>query len=523
MTGRLGVVFGLLIFWPFDTTAFAAGHPKPDPPPPAYWLEVRTDGPGTQLERLLALFQGTKAPHPAAALTYWREATRGRGGPGKAAEAAIAALNPAMVRELKPLDGAVVRFNTDPETRQTQWYANVFHDDGALAAAATALALTDGAPQEPIAGAEVVRTGPEGSWLIANRPGRLVVAPGRETLAAGLNASPDDPTPAEELTGLVARLDPDGLRTSGASLSARRVGEALAGLTVTSAVGRLSFEGDDLCLDVKSLRGPRGVPRPGPGIQPGWLDPLATGRLLGAATASLDGGAAEVDDWFRLLDRVEKADPSRAQVAPLRVRLNLIAAAARVRPEADLWPNLRGISLVVLDDSKRGLVGLHTADPASATRLADETVVRLTSAFLKARPGDPTADGSRTLGTIGGRPITLVTRRESLWIGWGDRALADGLAGPDAPASNLARDYFGAATPRRVGLVWPDRLARSLKFNDSLVKALVGAPPVTWVGRDEGHDARDVVKAGGLHEVVRRGLDALPLKPPTDRATSPRN
>src|SRR5262249_20365365 len=67
-------------------------------------ITIRLVHPDRQLELLIDLFRGARAPHPAAALAAWRRATRDPVGLGKAAEAAIAVLNPEMVRELRTLD-----------------------------------------------------------------------------------------------------------------------------------------------------------------------------------------------------------------------------------------------------------------------------------------------------------------------------------------------------------------------------------------------------------------------------------
>src|SRR5262249_12894859 len=64
---------------------------------------VRLIHPDEQLDRMLALFGGARAESPAAALSAWKRANPETAGFSKAAEAAIAALNPAMVRELRSL------------------------------------------------------------------------------------------------------------------------------------------------------------------------------------------------------------------------------------------------------------------------------------------------------------------------------------------------------------------------------------------------------------------------------------
>src|SRR4051794_18324423 len=56
-------------------------------------LTVRAVRPDEQGTRLIDLFRGARAPHPAAALAAWKHAQGGKAGLGKPLEAAIAALN----------------------------------------------------------------------------------------------------------------------------------------------------------------------------------------------------------------------------------------------------------------------------------------------------------------------------------------------------------------------------------------------------------------------------------------------
>src|SRR5262245_31515446 len=123
------------------------GLPDPTPPPARTdAVTVRLVRPQEQGERFLALFQGARAPHPAAALAAWKNANRGRVGLGKGTEALVAALNPAMLtREARLLDEAELHLAFDPATGHPRWRARVPQDDGSLAAWVTSLALTDGA------------------------------------------------------------------------------------------------------------------------------------------------------------------------------------------------------------------------------------------------------------------------------------------------------------------------------------------------------------------------------------------
>ena len=141
-------------------------------------IAVRAVRPVEQGERLIDLFRGSH-PHPAAALAAWKQATGGRVSLGKPLEAAIAALNPGMIHELKSLDGSDFLIGFAPETR---WRAIFPHDDGSLAALGVALALTDGAREEPLGSVPVLRLGPPGAPLSASRPGRLALASTRDGL-----------------------------------------------------------------------------------------------------------------------------------------------------------------------------------------------------------------------------------------------------------------------------------------------------------------------------------------------------
>ena len=147
-------------------------------PPSA--LNVRLIRPERQGERILSLFQGTRAPHPAAALAAWKQAT----GESleKSLEALIALGNPATVQELKTFDGTEASFTCDPTEGRIRWHAIVPHDDGTLAALVTALALTDGAREVPLGSIAVDRLGRPGSPVTAQVQQRFVVAGDRKSV-----------------------------------------------------------------------------------------------------------------------------------------------------------------------------------------------------------------------------------------------------------------------------------------------------------------------------------------------------
>ncbi len=169
---------GRTLFWAAPLLGLIGGPARGSDAPPA--LTVRLVRPDLQGERLLALFQGSRSPHPASALAAWKRATRGN--LGKAREALIALLNPAMVPELKALDEATLVLRFDPGAGHARWHAIVPHDDGTVSALATALVLTDGTSAPALGITSVDRLGPPGAPLIARAPGVLALAGSREDL-----------------------------------------------------------------------------------------------------------------------------------------------------------------------------------------------------------------------------------------------------------------------------------------------------------------------------------------------------
>ena len=174
-------------------TAAAILGPASNParPSEADALTVRVVRPDVQAERVIALFRGNRAPHPAAALSAWKHATGGKGSLGKPLEAAIAALNPAMVPELRHLHGTEFAVGFEPVAGRPWWWATLPDDDGSFAAVASALSLTDGASDQALGDLAVLRLGPPGSALSAPCADRLVFASTR----AGLQTALDRPAP----------------------------------------------------------------------------------------------------------------------------------------------------------------------------------------------------------------------------------------------------------------------------------------------------------------------------------------
>lgn len=483
-------------------------------------ISVRLVRPDEQLERLIALFEGARSPHPAAALSAWKHASAAKSGLGKPLEAAIAALNPAMVRELRSIHDAGIDVRFDPGTGTVRWRARLPGDDGSLAALATALALTDGAIDAPAGDSTVLRLGPPGAPVSASLPGLFVVAGTRLDLVEGLAEQRSQVRPVVTSSGCHFQIFPRGLRSS-ASLSLRRLGEGLIAAGCQTAEGRLELVGETISLSFSCQveRPTRGGP-----IEPAWLDAVPASNTIAAFAVSIETAAEAFDTAFELADRVEKADPARAEVAPLRTRFNLLAAAARVRLEADFWPKLRGVSGFVTADHQGivdgAVVLLHAVDGDAAKRIAGHVLPRLAASYGKPTRFETRDSKNQALLMHDGRPLIVSGRGPSVWIGWGERALEAGLeaaANQDKSAGRTIRSGWGAIAPQRAGAFWPGRLGVISAPGSALTTALAEAPPVLWVGRIDGRSSLDLVSWNGAREVLKRWLDELPLIPLPDR------
>jgi hypothetical protein len=268
-------------------------------------------------------------------------------------------------------------------------------------------------------------------------------------------------------------------------------------------------------------------------VEESWLSWVPAERAAAVVSLATGRTPADWDRVFNLADRIDRSDPARADLAPLRVRLNLLAAASGARLEADLWPHLRGLTLGLLVDSARpGLPGpallcLHLDQEGAARRLLDEVLPRLATLREGRRltapaPGSsaPTLDPSRarSLGRIAGRPLEALARGTTVVIGWGDGALAasqQAAGRPDAVRAWLFPEGAEAGRPRpsRIGVIWPGRLSLPVAGLDGpspLSSALAAGPPIVWRGWSDGKQARDVVQWGGLDGLVRRFLASIP-------------
>jgi hypothetical protein len=275
-----------------------------------------------------------------------------------------------------------------------------------------------------------------------------------------------------------------------------------------------------------------------PGIDPDWLAWVPEKDAVAVVSVALGRGGAYWDGVFDLADRVDRVDPARAELAPLRTRVNLLATAAGARLEADLWPHLRGLTLCLLVDPRdparpgRAVLGLHADGTAAARQIAEEVIPRLAGlpgrlkrrdqahqpAPAKAR--DPSAP--RPLGRVAGRPLEVALRGPTVLIGWGDGALGAILQASDPPGGSVIKvmtaDWDGSARnrPHRAGAFWPGRMrvpVRGLDGPTPLVRSLAQGPPVVWLGWTARDRACDRVCWPELRPLVKRFLDAVPLDP----------
>ncbi len=453
----LGVI---LIIWSGRLSGEAWGAPTEGGEP----FTVRLVHPDRQVAEILRLFEGSRAASPAAVLTAWKQSTQDTGRLGKPLEAVIAMFNPEMVREWRILDHAELRLDLDPASGSPRWFAIVPHDDGTLAAAVTASRLTY-PDDEPLRdqGREltVARLGRSGIPLACHVGPTLIVGNSRTEILRGVHAIPASPRVVAERTarpiesGLIFCLDPERIpMPQTGALGLRRAVEILHGLNCRHAEGTVALRDGRLMLEVVSTF-PGGEPQRrdrtrAAVVEPAWLAQLPSSNAIAMFSMAIDPDPACWDRAFGLADRVERVDPARAGMAPLRTRLDLLAAAAGVKPEADLWPHLRGLSACLWGDPRQSgrpiaaVLVLHLDEESSALRLAGEFAPRFRSlipgrATVKDAPGDPPDLGARAsrprrLGTVLGRPLSVWQAGRDVRIAWGD----DDVTAPlrvDVPAT----------------------------------------------------------------------------------------
>jgi hypothetical protein len=532
-------------------------------------LVVRLVRPDRQAAGVLGLFEGARAPHPAAALAAWKRATSDPNQLPKTLEAVVALFNPEMVPEWRVMDDAELRLGFSPADEAPHWCAILPRDDGTLAAAITAMRLSDNTKRNELDANVneflIERFGQAGPLVTTNVGETLLVASSRaelarevKSVAAGisptrsgsnehqLSTSVDKGRPDSALgSGVTFELNPRELSSQVGSMMYRRLVAALNALECARIVGNLTLNGNSLSLEVATLftRGKEPV-RPGAdrdvAVQPAWLQSIPSEGAMAFISLAFDRGHSFWDSAFAAADKVERADPARADVAPLRARFNLISAAAGTKPEVELWPHLRGVTAAVMGDPGQpgrltgALLVLHADSDASALKLASDVVPRLASLLAGKMPGSVRAEASgtvpavgisagdiRRLGTVGGRPLLLDRRGCDIVVAWGDDALRSSRAAAAMPERSVApscaawaRD--GKRAPQRVGGVWPARCWPAFRGLDPTTpswRALTEGPPAVWWGWNENDKAEDSIHLSDLRKRVHRFLADLPLKP----------
>jgi hypothetical protein len=530
---------------------------------------IRLVHPERQAADVLKLFDGARAPHPAAALAGWKRATRHPNQLGKPLEAVIAMFNPEMAQEWRVMDDAELCLDLGSVDGKARWYAIVPRDDGTLSAAVTAMRLTRGAAEAPAGESEgiaVERLGPAGAAVSARTGDMLILGSTREELLRGLRriAAESAPIVASEVdrqsrhgsaipslgnrvdSGLIFDLCPGRMNAKAGTMTNRHAAALLQGLGCRRMSGNLALKEDSLALEVTTLLGHEEPSRPVPAakaaaVDPSWLAWVPARDMMAVVSLAFEPGAAFWDSAFALADRVDRADPSRAEVASLRTRFNLLATAAGARPEVDLWPHLRGVTASIMGDPNQpghpagALVILHADGDASSARIATDVLPRL-SALLSGKkfegesvriapPGQAAADGSqgdvRRLATVGGRSLLVFWRGHDVVIAWGDDVLSASRAAaarPDLSVAGLCTGWVreGKTAPQRVGAFWPARCWPSVRGLDTTApawRALAQDPPAVWWGWSGPNEAQDSVHYSGIRNRVRQFLDELPLDP----------
>jgi hypothetical protein len=549
----------------------ACGNERDGFPEAGDTLIVRLVHPERQASAVLELFDGARVAHPAAALSGWKRATRSPNQLGKPLEAVIAVFNPEMAREWRVMHDAELCLDLGIADEKPRWFAVVPRDDGALSAAITAMRLTDGCADAPVTyeGTEIAveRLGPAGAPLSARTGDTLILASTREELLRGLRrigavAATVAVGAAERESrhlsavphlgnhvdsGLVFDLDPGRMNAKAGTTMNRRAAALLQGLGCRCANGHLALNDDLLAFEVTTSLSRSEPSRPLPAatpvaVDPSWLTWVPARDVMAVVSLAFEPGAAFWDSAFAVADRVDRADPSRAGVAPLRARFNLLATAAGARPEVDLWPHLRGVSACLMGDPNQpgrpagALVVLHTDGDAGAERLAIDVLPRLSALFTgtkpggepfrKARPGQVAADvpvgDVRRLATIGGQSLRVFRRDRDVVIAWGDAVLSasrDAAARPDRSVASVCTGWAraGKTPPQRVGAIWPARCwpaVRGLDTASATWRTLAHGPPIVWSGWTGPSEAHDSIHYSGLRRQVREFLDQLSLELP---------
>lgn len=487
-------------------------------------VEIRAVRPDLQLERLLRLFRGSKSPHPAAALASWKRAVPGGGTLSKASEALITILNPRMTNEFRLADGATVSYRFPDDDGPGAWSVRILRDDGGIAAVATALTLSEGHAEAPFDGFAIDRLSKDGSaWMARDesKPERVVLLAGSrkelEATIASIRAKDSGTRPAWPSldSGWVVRLDPDAIGVSG-PVSRRRAGAAFRGAQVKSMEATATLLADSPGLQVRirtDYTGPSPVSEAV--VDPRWLDVIPKDRLLACWAFGLGSSNTFWNAAFRWLDAIEKADPAFQETLPLGLRIRFIARAVGVRLDNEVLQRVRGVSGFVLAraDGQPGAFTfrLHLTDDESAERLFSVVIPRFAQRVGLADAMKFVEGPDRLWRTsLWTKSLDVWRRGSTIKICWGTPTPIEVAPGEPNSAGPILRKILGAEAPfQRMLIVWPERTLRP-NIEDS--------PPAVWIGRYAGTTSIDQIQWSGLHELLKRSLDALPLNEPPYRS-----
>ncbi len=503
-------------------------------------ITIRLVHPDRQAAAMLRRFEGCAAAHPAAALAAWKRSTRDPGQLGKPLEAVISFFNPEMVQEWGVFHDARFQLGFDPETGLRRWRLAVPGDDGTLAALVTAMRLSGGSDEPPVGNGMMAVNrlgGPLAAVAVRGARGVVLASSRAEldrNLSPGIPSAPTRPEAPHILeragppvlageSGLLFQIEPGRLTVPAhGTVATRRLIELARGLGCRLITGSLGLVAEHLDLEIASRLEPVGRSATGDSgslaIDPHWLTWIPAQECVIVASLATGRGVGYWDGVFALADRVDRADPARANLAPLRTRINLLASAVGARIEADLWPHLHGVTVAWLanpenpEQSGCAVAVLQMDHDRAAAQLVSQVLPRLATLWGGAK------------GRPGGRPLEFVVRGQLVLIGWGDRALETMLRTAEHPEQSVepligaAREGLGSEKLTRLGAYWPGRMRLPVKGLDGptpLVATLAQGPPIVWTGWSRDGEARDRVRWQDLHGLVRRFLDAIPLQPPT--------
>jgi len=483
---------------------------------------VRAVRPDRQAGAVIGLFDGSKAPSPAAAMAAWRRATGDADGLPKVLQAIAALFNPETAEEWRAFRDAELAATLDADGRP-RWSAVVPHDDGSLAALVTSFRLSGGSDDPPLGDppAAVARLGGPDAAVASVTPRGTAFAGRREDLADALSrlARPASEIPQPDLlpigpedSGFRLAFEPARLPADLRGVpNLLRLAEAARATGAERIVGFASLRDDHLDLEFASRFG-ASTPAPvlrTPSIDPAWFDFMPADATQAAAAFAVGREPAFVDAMFDVVDRIDRADPARAGLQPLRVRLNLLATLRGVRLEADLWPKLRGVGAAAFADPGRpgstagAIVALHADGPDEAEAILAKVAAPALGSLVR--------DGT----------LALARRGSTVLVAWGPHALDVALKSAEAPGSSIAglvgEGGAGAREVGRAGLFWPGRVRLS-GINDDpaspLAATLAEAAPVAWRGGWDDGRAWDVIRWGDLRRPVARFLERVPQAPP---------